>query len=173
MIETSSEIMTGLISAVIALIMAVVAYLKAKEATAAKSALSETNAVMVKAAVQSVQPPNVVSSQSGTFELGFTVLPAFNEGQSPYVAKLAISASPQWGEHEVKTVTIDWDDGKCETFPLSQGSAFVTHTYVYVAERQYTGHTFYPKFTLQSIDGITKVLNTEKTGRCCSIWVTA
>ena len=42
-----------------------------------------------------------------------------------------------------------------------------TATYV----MKYTGHTFYPKFTVTQNDGTVNVYNTEKTGRCCSISV--
>jgi hypothetical protein len=36
---------------------------------------------------------------------------------------------------------------------------------------KYTGHTFYPKFTLELNDGTVQTFNTETTGRCCAIGV--
>ena len=42
-----------------------------------------------------------------------------------------------------------------------------TATYV----MKYTGHTFYPKFTVVQNDGTVNVYNTAETGRCCAITV--
>jgi ABC-type xylose transport system permease subunit len=36
---------------------------------------------------------------------------------------------------------------------------------------KYTGHSFYPKFTLELNDGTIQTFNTETTGRCCCIGV--
>ena len=36
---------------------------------------------------------------------------------------------------------------------------------------KYTGHSFYPKFTLELNDGTVQTFNTETTGRCCCIGV--
>jgi hypothetical protein len=52
-------------------------------------------------------------------------------------------------------LTIDWLDGVVETIPLSTTSsgkvASPSHTYTYVqGTSQYTGHSFYPKFTVSN-----------------------
>ena len=75
------------------------------------------------------------------------------------------------------TLTIDWLDGVIETIPLTVASAgkvaSPSHTYTYVqGGTQYTGHTFYPKFTVSN-GTQSKVFNDVANGQgaACAILV--
>ena len=75
------------------------------------------------------------------------------------------------------TLTIDWLDGVVETIPLSTTSAgkvaSPSHTYTYVqGGTQYTGHSFYPKFTVSN-GTQSKVFNDVANGQgaACAILV--
>jgi len=105
--------------------------------------------------------------------LGFTVLPTFLEGKSPFLAVIQLKCS---------TICIGWRIDWLDGSPLQDGGfvaegeynvANVYHTYHYQFDGKYTGHTFYPKITIISKDGIVNTFNTEVTGRCLSIGVNA
>jgi len=105
--------------------------------------------------------------------IGFTVMPSFLEGKSPFLAVFQIKCSTiaiGW--------KIDWKDGS----PVQEGGfaydggynvVNVYHMYTYAGDGKYTGHTFYPEITIISKDGVANVFNTETAGRCLSIGVNA
>ena len=114
-----------------------------------------------------------VSVSQALPHLGFTVIPAFLEGKSQFLAVFQIKCS---------TICIGWRIDWLDGSPVQEGG-FVTeegynvanlyHTYTYQFDGKYTGHTFYPKITIISKDGIVNTFNTEVTGRCLSIGVNA
>ena len=106
---------------------------------------------------------------------GFKVLPTFSQGTSPVAVTLSVTVGNEPSGKIVPTLKIDWnaDGTTVETFtPDSQGNVSAAHSYTYAqGNSQYTGHSFYPTFTLVLSDGSTRVFNTGATGRCCEIEV--
>ena len=86
-----------------------------------------------------------------TFDPGFKVLPTFQYLKSGMATTLAITTGDT-----TTTLTIDWMDGTPpEVVPLTvtpEGKvAHPIHTYNYVqGATPYTGHSFYPKFTVSN-----------------------
>jgi hypothetical protein len=109
--------------------------------------------------------------------LGFTVLPAYLEGVSPYPAKFKIICSLL-----VTDYVVDFQDGS----PVAAGKLYregeymvqtFEHLYNYVKDGKYSGHTFFPTIQITGSDGVggqvTNVFNTAEKGRCLSITVAA
>lgn len=121
-----------------------------------------------------VAKTNLYQSFADYFSTGFTVKPTFPEGKSPYTVTLNMEASPHSGENEVTDYFIDWNDGtQGVNGKFEKGFATPSHTYNFVATAHYTGHTYYPFFMTRNKRGIIKEYNTEKTGRCCAVGVSA
>ena len=88
------------------------------------------------------------STSTTTFYPGFTVTPTSLSVKSGTAITLNVVTGVA-----TTILTIDWLDGVIETIPLAVASAgkvaSPSHTYTYVqGGTQYTGHTFYPKFTV-------------------------
>lgn len=116
------------------------------------------------------------ASFSLPFEPGFMVTPAFPEGKSPFIVALDVTVSPSKGDHQVTQVIVDWgDETPAMSYVPDGGKLLIGHAYVYnqAMSPKYTGHTFYPRFTLRTKDGIIKTFNTKSTGRCCAVGVEA
>ena len=109
------------------------------QGTKSVSATSTTNAAATTA-----------STSTTTFDPGFTVTPTSLSVKSGTAITLTVVTGVA-----TTTLTIDWQDGVVETIPLSTTSAgkvaSPSHTYTYVqGGTQYTGHSFYPKFTVSN-----------------------
>ena len=109
------------------------------QGTKSVSATSTTNAAATTA-----------STSTTTFDPGFTVTPTSLSVKSGTAITLNVVTGVA-----TTTLTIDWQDGVVETIPLSTTSAgkvaSPSHTYTYVqGGTQYTGHSFYPKFTVSN-----------------------
>lgn len=109
------------------------------QGTKSVSATSTTNAAATTA-----------STSTTTFDPGFTVTPISLSVKSGTAITLNVVTGVA-----TTTLTIDWLDGVIETIPLTVASAgkvaSPSHTYTYVqGGTQYTGHTFYPKFTVSN-----------------------
>ena len=109
------------------------------QGTKSVSATSTTNAAATTA-----------STSTTTFDPGFTVTPTFLSVKSGTAITLNVVTGVA-----TTILTIDWLDGVIETIPLTVASAgkvaSPSHTYTYVqGGTQYTGHSFYPKFTVSN-----------------------
>ena len=109
------------------------------QGTKSVSATSTTNAAATTA-----------STSTTTFDPGFTVTPTSLSVKSGTAIILNVVTGVA-----TTTLTIDWLDGVIETIPLTVASAgkvaSPSHTYTYVqGGTQYTGHSFYPKFTVSN-----------------------
>ena len=109
------------------------------QGTKSVSATSTTNAAATTA-----------STSTTTFDPGFTVTPTSLSVKSGTAITLNVVTGVA-----TTTLTIDWLDGVIETIPLTVASAgkvaSPSHTYTYVqGGTQYTGHSFYPKFTVSN-----------------------
>ena len=109
------------------------------QGTKSVSATSTTNAAATTA-----------STSTTTFDPGFTVTPISLSVKSGTAITLNVVTGVA-----TTTLTIDWLDGVIETIPLAVTSAgkvaSPSHTYTYVqGGTQYTGHSFYPKFTVSN-----------------------
>ena len=131
------------------------------QGTKSVSATSTTNAAATTA-----------STSTTTFDPGFTVTPTFLSVKSGTAITLNVVTGIA-----TTTLTIDWLDGVIETIPLTVASAgkvaSPSHTYTYVqGGTQYTGHTFYPKFTVSN-GTQSKVFNDVANGQgaACAIIV--
>ena len=112
------------------------------------------------------------STSTTTFDPGFTVTPTSLSVKSGTAITLNVVTGVA-----TTTLTIDWQDGVVETIPLSTTSAgkvaSPSHTYTYVqGGTQYTGHSFYPKFTVSN-GTQSKVFNDVANGQgaACAIIV--
>ena len=90
------------------------------------------------------------ATSTTTFDPGFTVTPTSLTVKSGTPITLNVITGVA-----TTILTIDWLDGVVETIPLSTTStgkvASPSHTYTYVqGTSQYTGHSFYPKFTVSN-----------------------
>jgi hypothetical protein len=140
---------------------------KTSPTATAVAAAKPTAGVPVSTSAVSVAPVDEIKS------FGFTVLPTYLEGKSPYLAAFKVVCS-----QSVESVVIDFLDGTVPSLfkLIAEGEymvANINHQYIYVAEGKYTGHTFYPKITVNGKNGRTQEFNTETTGRCLSILVSA
>ena len=131
------------------------------QGTKSVSATSTTNAAATTA-----------STSTTTFDPGFTVTPTSLSVKSGTAITLNVVTGIA-----TTTLTIDWLDGVIETIPLTVASAgkvaSPSHTYTYVqGGTQYTGHTFYPKFTVSN-GTQSKVFNDVANGQgaACAILV--
>ena len=131
------------------------------QGTKSVSATSTTNAAATTA-----------STSTTTFNPGFDVTPTFLSVKSGTAITLNVVTGVA-----TTTLTIDWQDGVVETIPLSTTSAgkvaSPSHTYTYVqGGTQYTGHSFYPKFTVSN-GTQSKVFNDVANGQgaACAILV--
>ena len=131
------------------------------QGTKSVSATSTTNAAATTA-----------STSTTTFDPGFTVTPTSLSVKSGTAITLNVVTGVA-----TTTLTIDWLDGVIETIPLTVTSAgkvaSPSHTYTYVqGGTQYTGHSFYPKFTVSN-GTQSKVFNDVANGQgaACAIIV--
>ena len=131
------------------------------QGTKSVSATSTTNAAATTA-----------STSTTTFDPGFTVTPTSLSVKSGTAITLNVVTGIA-----TTTLTIDWLDGVIETIPLAVTSAgkvaSPSHTYTYVqGGTQYTGHSFYPKFTVSN-GTQSKVFNDVANGQgaACAILV--
>jgi hypothetical protein len=131
------------------------------QGTKSVSATSTTNAAATTA-----------STSTTTFDPGFTVTPTSLSVKSGTAITLNVVTGVA-----TTTLTIDWLDGVIETIPLTVASAgkvaSPSHTYTYVqGGTQYTGHSFYPKFTVSN-GTQSKVFNDVANGQgtACTILV--
>jgi hypothetical protein len=114
----------------------------------------------------------IASTSTTTFDPGFTVTPTSLSVKSGTAITLNVVTGVA-----TTTLTIDWLDGVIETIPLTVASAgkvaSPSHTYTYVqGGTQYTGHSFYPKFTVSN-GTQSKVFNDVANGQgtACTILV--
>jgi len=120
-----------------------------------------------------VKPSDSAAPVTSEWSPGFTVTPTEMKGVSPFAALLTIVVGND--PKSVRcNVRIDWQDGTpAEDFIPDQtsGQVVVSHAYVYAqGMSKYSGHAFYPKFTVLGKDGKTygdfNVVN-----KCCTIEV--
>ena len=119
------------------------------QGTKSVSATSTTNAAATTASTTNAAA-TTASTSTTTFDPGFTVTPTSLSVKSGTAITLNVVTGVA-----TTTLTIDWQDGVVETIPLSTTSAgkvaSPSHTYTYVqGGTQYTGHSFYPKFTVSN-----------------------
>lgn len=131
------------------------------QGTKSVSATSTTNAAATTA-----------STSTTTFDPGFTVTPTSLSVKSGTAITLNVVTGVA-----TTTLTINWLDGVIETIPLAVTSAgkvaYPSHTYTFVqTDPHYTGHTFYPKFTVSN-GTQSKVFNDVANGQgaACAILV--
>ena len=118
------------------------------QGTKSVSATSTTNAAATTASTNAAA--TTASTSTTTFDPGFTVTPTSLSVKSGTAITLNVVTGVA-----TTTLTIDWLDGVIETIPLAVTSAgkvaSPSHTYTYVqGGTQYTGHSFYPKFTVSN-----------------------
>ena len=118
------------------------------QGTKSVSATSTTNAAATTASTNAAA--TTASTSTTTFDPGFTVTPTSLSVKSGTAITLNVVTGVA-----TTTLTIDWLDGVIETIPLTVASAgkvaSPSHTYTYVqGGTQYTGHSFYPKFTVSN-----------------------
>jgi multisubunit Na+/H+ antiporter MnhE subunit len=118
-----------------------------------------------------VAVPSVVTTKP--FNPGFKVVPTETTIASGATASITVTTGTQTSK-----MSIDWLDGSTpQTVPLVKTSAgmtaTLTHVYTFVKDAHYTGHTFYPKFTLSDDSGNTLVFNDVAGGQGadCAIYV--
>ena len=140
------------------------------QGTKSVSATSTTNAAATTASTTTTS--TTASTSTTTFDPGFTVTPTSLSVKSGTAITLNVVTGVA-----TTTLTIDWQDGVVETIPLSTTSAgkvaSPSHTYTYVqGGTQYTGHSFYPKFTVSN-GTQSKVFNDVANGQgaACAIIV--
>ena len=140
------------------------------QGTKSVSATSTTNAAATTASTNTAA--TTASTSTTTFDPGFTVTPTSLSVKSGTAITLNVVTGVA-----TTTLTIDWQDGVVETIPLSTTSAgkvaSPSHTYTYVqGGTQYTGHSFYPKFTVSN-GTQSKVFNDVANGQgaACAIIV--
>ncbi len=141
------------------------------QGTKSVSATSTTNAAATTASTTNAAA-TTASTSTTTFDPGFTVTPTSLSVKSGTAITLNVVTGVA-----TTTLTIDWLDGVIETIPLSTTSAgkvaSPSHTYTYVqGGTQYTGHSFYPKFTVSN-GTQSKVFNDVANGQgaACAIIV--
>ena len=140
------------------------------QGTKSVSATSTTNAAATTASTNAAA--TTASTSTTTFDPGFTVTPTSLSVKSGTAITLNVVTGVA-----TTTLTIDWLDGVIETIPLAVTSAgkvaSPSHTYTYVqGGTQYTGHSFYPKFTVSN-GTQSKVFNDVANGQgaACAILV--
>ncbi len=140
------------------------------QGTKSVSATSTTNAAATTASTNAAA--TTASTSTTTFDPGFTVTPTSLSVKSGTAITLNVVTGVA-----TTTLTIDWLDGVIETIPLTVASAgkvaSPSHTYTYVqGGTQYTGHSFYPKFTVSN-GTQSKVFNDVANGQgaACAILV--
>ena len=140
------------------------------QGTKSVSATSTTNAAATTASTNAAA--TTASTSTTTFDPGFTVTPTSLSVKSGTAITLNVVTGVA-----TTTLTIDWQDGVVETIPLTVTSAgkvaSPSHTYTYVqGGTQYTGHSFYPKFTVSN-GTQSKVFNDVANGQgaACAIIV--
>ena len=140
------------------------------QGTKSVSATSTTNAAATTASTNAAA--TTASTSTTTFDPGFTVTPTSLSVKSGTAITLNVVTGVA-----TTTLTIDWLDGVIETIPLTVTSAgkvaSPSHTYTYVqGGTQYTGHSFYPKFTVSN-GTQSKVFNDVANGQgaACAILV--
>ena len=119
---------------------------------------------------------NSVTSGTGKVEtstgwsMGYTVTPTYKFGKSPLTVEFAIYATQPQPDHAgIVTVDIDWADGSHQLVPLVKGEATVSHTFSFVKNDKYSGHTFFPVFRFNGNDGSVTMFNVD--GKGVEIWV--
>jgi hypothetical protein len=113
---------------------------------------------------------SISASASETNWLSTKITPTYKYGRSPLTVLFNIySTQPQPDHPGVVSVDIDWSDGGKQLVPVIKGEASVSHTFTFVKNDKYTGHTFYPVFTVNGNDGSQMVMNVD--GKSVEIWV--
>ena len=129
--------------------------------------VSQTPGAGIGGIVSEVGPGGIVPGRTP----GLVVTPVAQEGESPLQAIFTLHTgydSQGWRP----TIIIDWKDGSSDMVSRwnEYGRDVVSHVYQYEqGDTKYTGHQFYPEFTVVSSNGKREVFNTEQTGRSC--WV--
>jgi len=129
--------------------------------------------------VKRVAIPAITGTAPSSWKAGFTVTPAFSVGRSPYTQTFHLTSGAPAADHPGTVgFEIDWMDGtpkqvvQATTIPGQNAYAEVSHEFAYSqGDTQYTGHSFYPEFTIVSSDGSKESFNTD--GKCCEIEVQA
>lgn len=102
--------------------------------------------------------------------LAMMVTPTYRYGVSPLHVDFKLYGTQPTSEHPgIASVTIDWTDGVVQTAQMVNGEATTDHTFTFVKNDKYTGHTFYPIFTINGSDGSKKMFNVD--GKGVEIWV--
>ena len=143
----------------------------ATSTTNAAATTASTNAAATTASTTNAAA-TTASTSTTTFDPGFTVTPTSLSVKSGTAITLNVVTGVA-----TTTLTIDWLDGVIQTIPLTVASAgkvaSPSHTYTYVqGGTQYTGHSFYPKFTVSN-GTQSKVFNDVANGQgaACAIIV--
>lgn len=97
------------------------------------------------------------------WSIGFTATPVFSVIKSGQSVTFHLFVGHDANLVDVPNVAIDWMDGSpIQVVKMIDNFAQVTHTFNYSqGSSQYTGHSFYPEFTLMAADGSTAVFNVE------------
>jgi hypothetical protein len=109
------------------------------------------------AATGTTATPAPVEEWDGTVDL--KTLPTFQEGYSPFEARIRIEAAPDEGEFAANEAAVDWGDGSPGTnIPLLWGNGEVTHIYTYkrADEHAAASRMFHPSVTARNSQGKTK-----------------
>lgn len=157
-----------ILTALMALILAVIAwYNKQRTATAATIATATTQTAISNSAMASI--PQALPLTTPVFDPGFTVYPASLIVKSGQTAGLNIKAGLA-----AISCTVVWGDGVSTTTPI-RGEVSLSHVYNYISDGKYTGHQFYPVFTIKDAYGQTRTFNDVSAGQgaCCAIEVQA
>jgi hypothetical protein len=102
--------------------------------------------------------------------LALSVTPTYKFGVSPFEVAFNLYGTQPTPDHAgINSVDIDWGDGQKQLVPMVKGGAEVKHTFTFVKNDKYTGHTFYPVFVANGNDGSSKTYNIE--GKMVEIWV--
>lgn len=159
--EIDSTTLNTFLTALSALILAIIAWYN-KQRT--------DSAVQTAAATQSTALSNAQMATAEKFDPGFTVLPTSPELKSGQSVALRVQTGLA-----TKHLVIDWNDGSTpQEIPLLAGSATAIHTYTFTPDGKYTGHTFFPVFTISDDAGHWKSFNNVSIGQgaCCAVYVT-
>jgi hypothetical protein len=160
---------TTAVAAIISVITAVVANLHANN-TVQTAVISAVNQAVSTVPVVTTTPgtaPVPAGTAASVFNPGFTVTPVQTNIKSGGAAILQIQTGTA-----TKTLIVDPLDGSGpQNVPLVAGAATFNHVYTFVATQHYTGHTFFPKFTIMDAAGDTLTFNDVANGQGACCWV--
>jgi len=180
MILESTDLQT-LISALIALILAIIAIFNKQRTDIVKAtaALVTTAPVTVAPTPAPVAMPAmmapVATAPAGISYptapgqvvnwLSFKVTPTLLYGlKSPTTLTFRFEGTQKQPDHPgIVAVTANWDDGTSELVTMINGYAEVKHTFTFKPTDKYTGWTFNPVFLLHGSDGSTRLFNDDST----------